>query len=139
MDVLTGYDSPYVIANETTLPATITVTEATIWSTTNLKPLRFSQLTVYSSTTLNSNNVTYNYYYSPDNGTTWYPVSLYNTSTGEMTQRAVLVDAGTYATGGVSYFVDNVPLGAATQLKITAKTSASTVSTYVITVMARNN
>ncbi len=137
MDII-SYESPVTVKNETTLPATLTITEATIFSTTDQRYLKKSQLTVMNSVTLGGvASATFYYYLSP-NGTDWFPISLYNTTSGEMTQRNVLVDSGSYVIGGVSSFSDNVPLGACYAFKITAK-SASGTPVYTTSVISRDN
>ncbi len=122
------------------LPATLATGEADLVIITNRQYLNVSQLTIYGSVTLGAvASATFYYYYSPDNGTTWYPVCLYNTSTGEITQRSVVVDSGTYSTGGHSRFVDNIPLGWCTQFKVTGKSATGTPAIDNIAITVRNN
>lgn len=139
MDII-SFESPNIVHNETTLPATLTTSEATIFSTTDQKYLRKSQLSIMAQVTLGGvASATFYYYVNPNSaGTTWYPISLYNTSTGEIIQRSVLVDSGTYSTGGVSSFVDNVPMPACFAFKITAKSATGTPA-YGINVATRDN
>lgn len=137
METLTGYN-PALIAGKATATA-LSGTETNLLTITDTKYLKSSQLSIYLSVTLGAvASATFYYYFSPDNGTTYHPVSLYNTSTGEITQRSVLVDSGTYSTGGVSLALDNVPMAAGTTLKITGK-SASGTPAFALTVLARDN
>lgn len=137
MDVLAGYN--VAVLGGKASSTTLSTSETTLLTITDPKYLKSSQLSIYVSVTLGAvASATFYYYFSPDSGTTYYPVSLYNTSSGEITQRAVLVDSGTYASGGVSYYLDNVPMPAATTLKITGK-SASGTPAYTLTVLARDN
>ncbi len=142
MEAITSYANGYQAATSITVPTTLTTSETDLFIIKNLGDLKSSQLTVYGGVTLGGvASATFYYYVSPNIGAaspTWYPISLYNTSTGEITQRAVLVDSGTYATGGVSEFADNVPLAACTAFKVTGK-SASGTPTLALTVMVRNN
>lgn len=134
-----GYDMGYKAPSTITVPTTLTSSEVDLYIVTISSAIQKSQLTIYGAVTLGVvTSGTFYYYLSPDNGTTWYPISLYNTSTGEITRRNVVVDSGTYATGGISYFVDNVPFGAATQFKVTGKSSSAT-PTLGLTVMVRDN
>lgn len=138
MQVTSTYESPVNAVSTIALPATLTTTETDLYVVTDQKFLHKSQLTIYASVTLGGVASATFYYYLTDNGTTWYPICLYNTSTGEITQRAVLVDSGSYASGGVSYYADNVPMGAAIGLKITGK-SASGTPAYTVRLMTRDN
>lgn len=125
--------------NSVTQPATLTTSEADLFIIKDYKDLQKSQLTIYGSVTLGGvTSATFYYYYSTDNGTTWFPVCLYNTTSGEITQRAVLVDSGTYAAASVSYFADNHALGAANAFKVTGKSSSSTPA-YTLSIMTRDN
>jgi len=122
-----------------TPPATLTTTETDLVVVKDHKYLDSSQLTIFLSVTLGAvASATFYYYYSLDEGTTWHPVSLYDTSTGKMTQRAVVIDSGTYAVGGVSLALDNLGLGTTTQFKVTGK-SASGTPAYAVAVGVRNN
>lgn len=126
--------------NTATVPATLTTSEVDLIIVTKLQDLCKSQLTIYGGVTLGGvASATFYYYLSPDNGTTWFPISLYATATGVITQRAVVVDATTYATGGVSRFADNVPLGASTAFKVTGKSATGTPTLTNIVVMLRDN
>lgn len=123
----------------TSVPSTLTSSEADLFIVKDYKDLQKSQITIYASVTLGVvTSATFFYYLSPDNGTTWYPISLYNTSTGEITQRSVVVDSGTYSTGGASRFADNVPLGASMAFKVTG-IAASGTPTYSLKVLLRDN
>lgn len=141
MNATIDYGSGAPLVNAVaSVPATLTVTETDLFKTVTLSDLKFSQFTVYVSTQLTgATKATFNYYYSPDQGTTWYPVSLYNTSTGEIVQRSVVVDTGTYSTSGHYRFVDNTPAGSMTAFKITGKVDAGTPTLDAIIVAGRNN
>lgn len=132
------YDIGSQANNSITPPATLTTTEADLFVTTDRKYMQESQITVLGSVTLGGvASATFYYYTSLDN-VTWYPISLYNTSTGEITQRAVLVDSGTYVKSGASLFADNVPLGVANYFKVAGKSATGTPA-YSVLVGFRNN
>ena len=136
--VTVNYNLGDTVNNTITSPATLTVTEADLYVVTDLKYLQHSQLTVYGSVTLGGvTSGTFKYYMTFD-GTTWYPISLYSTSTGQITQRNVVVDSGTYSKSNVSYFADNVPLGACKGFKVTGLSSSGTPA-YSLTVLGRDN
>lgn len=135
-----SYNNGTTANNTISVPATLTVTETDLYVVTNYAYLRKSQVTVFADVTLGAvASATFYYYYSIDNGTTWYPVSLYNTSTGQISQRAIVVDSGTYATGGASRFVDNVPLGTSLAFKVTGKSASGTPTLNKVLVMVRDN
>lgn len=137
METLVGYN-PSLVAGKATA-TTLSSTETPLLTITDTKFLKSSQFTVYATVTLGAvASATFYYYYSPDNGTTWLPVSLYNTSSGQMTQRSVVVDSGTYSASGVYSFTDNVPVGACTQFRITGK-SASGTPAFTLTLLGRDN
>jgi hypothetical protein len=134
------YESPVEVGNEITAPATLTVTETDIFKTTDQRYLHLSQLTIMASVVLSGlTSATLRYYLSPD-GTVWYPISLYNTSTGEMTQRSVVLDSGSNSTitSGSWSAMDNVPLGAGFAFKITGLSNTGTPA-YTLKVIGRNN
>jgi hypothetical protein len=127
------------VQNAITAPTTLTVTEADLYVVTDAKFVMYSQFAVMAQVTLGGVvSATFYYYVSPDGGTTWYPISLYNASTGEMTRRAVLLDSGTYSTGGVSYFNDDIAVSATSAFKVTGKAASGTPS-YTVWVGGRNN
>lgn len=126
--------------NDITLPTTLSTTETDLVIIKDHKYLQASQFTIMVSVDLGAvTSCTFYYYYSPDEGTTWYPVSLYDTSTGKMTQRSVVVDSGTYATSGHSMFIDNIGLGACTRFKVTGKSASATPTLNNVIVSTRNN
>lgn len=126
-------------ANSIATVTALSTSETDIFVVKDMKDMEKSQTTIYGSVTLGAvASATFYYYVSPDNGTTWHPISLYNTSTGEVTQRAVLVDSGTYATGGVSLFADSVPMPATTAFKVTGKSATGTPAVS-LKIMLRDN
>ena len=140
MQVTSTYESPVEVNNEATVPANLTVTETTLFLTTDQKYLHKSQLTIMASVVLSGlTSATLRYYCSPD-GTVWYPVSLYNTSTGEITQRSVVLDSGSNSTitSGSWSAMDNVPLGACFAFKITGLSNTGTPA-YTLKVISRDN
>lgn len=145
MDTIVAYEQSGVMASTIALPTTLTTSEADLGIYSYGGGIKQSQLSIYVGLTLGGvAKGTFNYYYSPNygdsaNATVWYPVSLYNTSTGEITQRSVVVDSGTYATGGVSRYVDNVPLGGCVAFKVTGIAASGTPTLNALTVMVRNN
>lgn len=146
METKVGYEQSGVRQSVIAFPSNITTTEADLYKITDMGSLNNSQITVYGSVKLGTNaSATFYYYYSPDSPTAttirWYPVSLYNTTNGEITQRSVVVDSGTYVTSSVSYFADNIPLGACQQFKITGKAATANIAAAdsSLLVMARNN
>jgi len=141
MQATVSYNAPAGARNTITAPTTLTSTETDLFVITDPNFLKKSQLTVYGTVTLGAvASATFYYYMSPDNGTTWFPISLYSTTTGEMTRKSVLVDSGTgtFPTTGAYRFIDNVPLGATTQFKVRGKSDSGTPA-YTLTVMFRDN
>lgn len=136
--VTSTYESPVIAMSDISALTALSVTETDLFVTTDQKYLHKSQLTVFGEVTLAGVASSTFYYYLTYDGSNWFPVSLYNTSTGEITQRSVLVDSGTYATGGKSRFVDNVPFGAAIGFKVTGK-SASGTPAMKLSVLVRDN
>lgn len=142
MDTIISYGAASKAASTITIPTTLTSTETDLFIHVGTGILRYSQFTIYAGVTLGGvTSSTFYYYVSPnasDASPVWYPISLYATSTGEITQRAVLVDSGTYVIGGVSQFCDNLPVPACVGFKITGKSSSGT-PTLALSVMTRNN
>ena len=135
-----SYSGGTQITSTIALPSTFTTSEVDLAIFLDKAWTPKSQLTIMGAVTLGAVvSATLYYYYTTDSGTTWYPVSLFNTSTGEMTQRAVLVDSGTYALTGVSRFVDNLPLGVCNGFKITGKSSSATPGLTALFVGVRDN
>ena len=133
------YEQANQAKNEITSPATLTVTEADLYVVKNQTNLQMSQITVHGQVTLGGvASATFFYYVSTDAGTTWYPVSLINSVGGNATQYKVVVDSGTYASSGVSYFADSQPMAACNAFKVTGKAASGTPA-YGITVYVRNN
>ncbi len=125
-----GHGAP--IASTIALPSTLTTSEVDLFIATDGKYLKHSQFSVMVSLDLGAvMSGTFFYYVSPDGGTNWYPVSNYNISTGEITQRKVVVDSGTYVTGGHSKYNDDVP--------VTGKAASGTPTLNAVIVCARNN
>jgi len=123
-----------------TTPATLSTSETDLYIVKDFKYVQASQLSIYGNVTLGSvTSATFNYYFSTDSGTTWFPVCLYNTSTGAMTQRSVLVNSGTYAASSVSYFLDNIPMSSSTAFKVTGLQTTGTACAFNLSVMVRNN
>ena len=140
MQVTSTYESPVEVSNEITAPSTLTVTETELFRTTDQRYLHKSQLTIMASVVLSGlTSATLRYYLSPD-GTVWYPVCLYNTSTGEMTQRSVVLDSGSNSTitSGSWSAMDNVPLGAGFAFKVTGLCNTGTPA-YTLKVISRDN
>ena len=140
MQVTSTYEGPVEVNNEATVPANLTVTETDLFKTTDQKYLHKSQLTIMASVVLSGlTSATLRYYCSPD-GTVWYPVCLYNTSTGEMTQRSVVLDSGSNSTinSGSWSAMDNVPLGACFAFKVTGLCNTGTPA-YTLKVISRDN
>lgn len=143
MDTIVSYASGAPVSNNlTSVPTTLTTSETQLFVHTKLGSLRYSQFTVYLQVTLGGvTSGTFYYYFTPEYAgasTVWYPVCVYNTSTGSIPRRAVVVDSTAYATGGVSYAVDELPVGATSAFLITGS-SASGTPAFTIKVMSRNN
>ena len=137
MDII-QYESPVQTQSSITVPSALSGTETDLFKIVDQRYLHKSQFTVFASVTLGAVTSATFYYYITPNGTNWYPISLYNTTTGEITQRSVVIDSGTYALSSVSYFADNVPLGACLGFKITGKSSSGTPA-YTISIISRDN
>ena len=115
----------------------LNATETPVFLIAGLNSMAKSQLSAYL-TAASGNNATFYYYYSPDVGVTWIPLCLYNTSTGELTQRSVLLDSGSYTYNSNYEGLDNIPMSAASMLLITGKSSTSSQA-YTCTVVVRDN
>lgn len=141
MDVTINYGTGAPLKNTITIP-TLTTSEQDLFIVKDSANLKYSQLAIYGAVTLGTSaSATFNYYGSIDGGTTWYPISLYATSTGVITQRSVVVNSTTYALTGVSYFLDFVPLPGTTAFKVTGlcASGSATIASNGITIIARNN
>ena len=144
MQVTSTYESPVEVSNEITAPSTLTVTETELFRTTDQRYLHKSQLTIMASVVLSGlTSATLRYYMSGnpmDTTPVWYPVCLYNTSTGEMTQRSVVLDSGSNSTitSGSWSAMDNVPLGAGFAFKVTGLSNTGTPA-YTLKVISRDN
>lgn len=128
MDVNVGYDNGSEIANGlASVPTTLTTSEADVFKTSNSQALRFSRYSLYYTVTLGAvANVTFKYYYSIDNGVTWYSLPTYNTSTGAVPPRPLFIDSTTYANTGVSQVVDVVTVAGGTAFKVTGVSATGT-------------
>lgn len=136
--VIIGF-GPAQIAGKSSVTA-LSSSEATLLTVTDITKLRASQFSVYGSLDLGAvTSCRFYYYFSPDNGTTWFPVSLYNTSNGEITQRSIVVDSGTYSTNGHSMFLDDIQVSGATAFKITGKSASGTPILNSLYLVARDN
>lgn len=145
------YASPEIAQSDIALPATLTTSEVDLFVLTDQRHLHKSQLTIYGSA-VNSGVTTFNfnYYYGINTSTTptpswlWYPITLYATATGVMSQRIIVLSSGSHTTSDtLSWdFTDNIPLGAAFAFKITGKIASNTGTTtcaYTLKVESRDN
>lgn len=141
MDIIT-YESPVAVTNEISAPATLTTTETELFRTTDQKFLHKSQLTLLSSVVnAGLTTVTFNFYVTPNptaQTVLWYPLSLYATATGIMTQRSVLLNSTSYSDGTSWASVDNIPLASCFGFKVAGKSNTGTPA-YTLTVLARDN
>lgn len=135
-----SYDGACILQNTlAVIPTTLTTSEADLFIAKDNKYLSKSQLSVYLSVTLGAVvSATFNYYFSPDRGVTWYPYVLYNPTNGEVPQRTLVIDAASYSTGGVSSCVDGVAFEAALAFKVTGKSNSGTPA-YSVQVLGRDN
>jgi hypothetical protein len=151
MDTKTGYDMGHVLTNDlvaikptwegtqyTTVPTTLSSTETPIYLVAYSGNVQLSQLAVYLEMGTGGTTGTFNYYESPDNGTTWYPVSLFSTSTGVLSQRSVVLSSASFTYSSKYWGQDTLPATAMTMLLITGTSAASTPA-YTCVVMGRNN
>ncbi len=127
--------------NTATVPTTLTVTETDLVIMTNMKDLQKSQFSVYAGVTLGGvASVTFAYYHSPDNGTTWYPLCFApNPATSAILQRKGIMDSTSYSTAGVSRFIDSVAVDASTAFKVTGVAASGTPTLNYINVLVRDN
>ena len=138
MEALIGYNPALVVGKSTVTG--LTTSEATLLTVTDTKLLKSSQLSIYISVELAAvASATFYYYFACDGTLDWYPVCLYNTSTGAMTQRSVVIDSSTYVSGSNSFILDNVPMPAGAKLKITGKCASGTIALNNLVVMGRDN
>ena len=141
------YASPEIVQSDIALPATLTTSEVDLFILTDQRHLHKSQLTVYGSAVLSGlTTVTFNYYMGVNISTSgtpswlWYPICLYATATGIITQRSVLLNSTSHTSAdSLSWdFTDNVPLGACFAFKITGKSNTGTPA-YTLKVESRDN
>lgn len=120
-----------------TIPTTLTNSETDLYIVTENAYVKQSQFTIYLEVA-SGQTATFYYYGSPDSGTTWYPICLYNTTTGELTQRPAVLDSGSYTANSKYYGIDNIAAGAYTKFKVTGKSATGTPA-YTVIVTGRNN
>jgi hypothetical protein len=142
METTVRYENPVSIQNEIAAPSTLTSSETEVFRVTDQKYLHKSQLLVYTSV-VNSGltTATFNYYLGILlSGTTytWYPVCLYTTSSGLLSQRTTILNSGSYSSSGSWYGSDFVPLGASFAFRVTGLVNTGT-PLYTVNVMARDN
>lgn len=152
MDTKTGYDQGQKLRNDLsttgvtwggnaltkTVPTTLTTSELPIYLVTYSGDTQQSQLMAFLSVAAGGTAGTFNYYVSPDNGVTWYPIVVYTTSTGVATQRSYILNSTAYTLSSVYYGSDAQPMPTTTQLLVTGLISGSTAA-FTCTLMGRNN
>jgi hypothetical protein len=101
-----------------------------------------SQLTVYIKQTLGSaSKVSYGYYYSFDQGTTWFkvPVKDVTTNKGNLVDVPTYVDSNSPSQSGVIQVIEDLPSSGCNAFKITGLAATADAGAYAITVLARDN
>jgi hypothetical protein len=111
----------------------ITTSETEIFKTVNADWLRQSQLTFYYNIALGSaTSVKIRYYYTPDNGTTWFQVPTKNDATGVLSDIPSVIDATSPAQSANSILVEDIPFSGSSGIRITgtAVGAAATLNTF---------
>ena len=140
-----NYASPEIVNNEISPPSTLTSSQVQLFLSTDQKYLHKSQLTIMASV-VNSGltSATFLYYIGLNSSSTatpswvWYPVCLYNTSTGEITQRKVVMDSGSYSDGTSWFFEDDLPFSGCFAFQITGASNTGTPA-FTLSVIGRDN
>jgi hypothetical protein len=138
MQATIAYNAPLMAAQAT--KALENTTETDVFIITDEGFLKKSQVTNYFKVALGTaTDVTFGYYCSPDEGTTWYKLPLRSATTAVLADVPVKIDSTSPSTGGVYSVVDNIPLSACTAFKITAKSQGGTTATVTVTTYVKDN
>ena len=117
----------------------IAASETDLLKVTDPRFLEKSQISIFLSgleagLTGGATKVLLRYYFSFDEGVTWYQVPVINQATGEVVSIPDEVDSNTPAA-----FVRDIPASTATAFKVTGQTDAGTSTLTLGTVMFRDN
>lgn len=122
------------------LAQTVTTTEANLLTITNYQYHKKSQITVYYDVTLGSaTSVKFRYYYSWDNGTTWFQVPVKNTSTGILIDVPTVLDATSPVQTANIRTLEDFGYSGANAFKITGQSVAANATVNSLTVFVRDN
>jgi hypothetical protein len=135
---------PQAIQIGSALAVTIATSETTLLTITDGKATKFSQITNYFDIVLGSaSSVRLKYYFSPDNGTTWYQIPTRNTSTGVLVDTPSVADATSPAQtiSAVSHIrvVEDIPFSGSLGYKVTGTAVAASATLTSISVYGRQN
>lgn len=128
------------VAKTATAGSTITTSEAAIMTITDGNFLRQSQLTVYLKVTLGSaTSVKIRYYYSPDNGLTYFQVPVKNDSSGLLADIPSVLDATSPTQSGAIMVVEDIPYSGSGAFKVTAQAVGASATLNAGYVYVRDN
>ena len=141
-----GYNGATTAGQATAV--SVTTSETTMLTITDLKYLEKSQLTLYFDLDLSGGTITsvkFRVYHSYDSvnaaSTVWYPVPSVNYSTGEMADTGFVIDSNSFAYTSNKYrcLVD-LGMSSSMQMKVTAiGTGTGTATLNLITAVVRDN
>ncbi len=138
METLIGYNNG-VASGKSTVTSILT-SETTLVTITDSKFLKSSQITAYYSVTLGSATaVNIRYYFSCDNGTTWFQAPIKNTSTGELVDTPSVINSTSPAQSGDRIMIEDRPMSACSGFRITATATGATATLNNLTVITRDN
>ena len=122
---------------------TITVTETDLLIITDHAFLKKSQFTIYYDVILGvsgSNTKAYfGYYYSPDEGTTWFKAPLKSATTAVLSDLPSIIDSTSPAQSTHAKVIEDIKVSGATQFKITGKADLGTATLTSLTILGRDN
>lgn len=121
-------------------PITIQTAETEIFKSVDGNHLRKSQLTMFWNVALGSaTSVKLRYYYTPDNGATWFQVPLKTTSTGVLSDTPSVINSTSPAQGANSLLVEDIPFSGSMGFRVTAQAVAATAVLNSLDVFTRDN
>ncbi len=122
------------------LAQTVTTSEADVVVILDYKYAEKSQITNYFDVSLGSASaVNIRYYYSPDNGITWFQMPIKNNSTGVLVDTPTVLNSTSPADGGTIKTIEDFGFSAATAYKVTAQSVGANATINSLTVYIRDN
>jgi hypothetical protein len=121
-------------------PITIATSETTLVTIIYGIHFKRSQLTMYYDVTFGlATSVKFRYYYSPDNGATYYQVPIKSTSTGILADLPSIIDSTSPVQGNNIRVVEDLPFSGATTFKITGTAVGASAQLNRLEVYGRDN